>query len=290
MVLGGACAVSEWHLIIDAALCHNCGNCVLAAKDEYVGNDFPGYSLAHPPQGQGVMHIDRKIRGTGSRVDAAYLPRMCNHCADAPCMKAAPEAVRRRPDGIVIIDPVAARGRRDIVDACPYGAIIWNEEKEIPQNWIFDAHLLDQGWSEPRCEQACPTKAITSSQVSPREMARRAAEEGLQVLSPELQTRPRVYYRNLHRFDACFIAGGVQATVDGKLECIVNANVTLLHEGRELGQTRSDVFGDFKFDHLEPNSGSYRLEFAHDEFLCAVFETSLGAESVDVGEIELRPS
>jgi Fe-S-cluster-containing dehydrogenase component len=72
-------------------------------------------------------------------------------------MKAATDgAVRKRPDGIVIIDPVKSKGQKQIVDACPYGAVTWNEEKQIPQAWPFDAHLLDHGWTRTRAEQACP--------------------------------------------------------------------------------------------------------------------------------------
>ena len=54
--------------------------------------------------------------------------------------------MRKRDDGIVLIDPVKAKGRQDLVDACPYGHIWWNEELKVPQAWPFDAHLLDQGW------------------------------------------------------------------------------------------------------------------------------------------------
>jgi Fe-S-cluster-containing dehydrogenase component len=118
--------------------------CALAAKDEHVGNDFPGYSAPHAALGNSVI----KIRGSGGMVDAAYLPTKCNHCDRAPCLKAGADgSVRKRADGIVIIDPVKAKGRRNLVEACPYGAIVWNEEQQLPQTWIFDAHLLDQGWS-----------------------------------------------------------------------------------------------------------------------------------------------
>ena len=57
------------------------------------------------------------------------MPVMCNHCDNAPCSGPGRRgAVYRRPDGIVIIDPVKAKGQKQIVDSCPYGAIFWNEE------------------------------------------------------------------------------------------------------------------------------------------------------------------
>ena len=49
--------MKRWNLVIDVALCENCNNCVLAARDELVGNTHPGYSAPHAPQGQGVIRI-----------------------------------------------------------------------------------------------------------------------------------------------------------------------------------------------------------------------------------------
>ena len=46
-------------------------------------------------------------------IDIAYVPTMCNHCDDAPCMKADKAgAISKRDDGIVIIDPVKAKGQQ----------------------------------------------------------------------------------------------------------------------------------------------------------------------------------
>jgi Fe-S-cluster-containing dehydrogenase component len=186
--------MSQWNLIIDVARCSNCANCVLANKDEYVGNDFPGYSAPHTLHGPGTIAITRHVRGAGYMVDSTYVPRMCNHCDEAPCIKAAPAgAIKKRDDGIVIIDPVAARGLSDLPNACPYGAIVWNEELQLPQNWIFDAHLLDQGWKEPRCAHSCPTDAIKAVKLDAASMSRKAADEKLTVLSPETGAKPRVY-------------------------------------------------------------------------------------------------
>lgn len=44
-----------------------------------------------------------------------------------------------------MIDPVKAKGRQDMSGSCPYQAIVWNEAEQVPQTWIFDAHLLDNG-------------------------------------------------------------------------------------------------------------------------------------------------
>ena len=123
--------MKKWNLIVDVENCTNCNVCTLAVQDEHVGNSFPGYAEEMPKHGHRWIEIMRKERGAGSATDVAYLPTMCQHCDDAPCMKAAPDAVSKRPDGIVIIDPVKAKGRKDLVGSCPYGAIWWNEEKQV---------------------------------------------------------------------------------------------------------------------------------------------------------------
>ena len=111
-------------MIVDIERCNNCRACFLAVKDEHTGNDFPGYAAEQPPQGHNWLDIERKERGTYPIVDAHFMPVMCNHCDDAPCMKVAKNgAIKKRDDGIVIIDPVKAKGQKEIVDACPYGAI-----------------------------------------------------------------------------------------------------------------------------------------------------------------------
>lgn len=281
--------MNQWNLIIDVARCENCNNCVLANKDEYVGNDFPGYSAPQALHGPGTLQIHRQVRGDRHLVDAAYLPMMCNHCDDAPCMKAAGDAIRKRPDGILIIDPVKSKGRKDLVDACPYGAIVWNEERGIPQNWIFDAHLLDKGWKEPRCAQACPTEAIRSLKVDSAEMARIAASEELRVLKPELGSRPRIYYKNLHRFTHCFVGGSVLARQGGVLDCVAQAKVDLVQDGKTVQSTLTDAFGDFKFDGLAPDSGRYQIWILHASLGSADLALTLGQTQV-LGDIELGSS
>jgi Fe-S-cluster-containing dehydrogenase component len=255
--------MAKWNLIVDVARCDNCRLCFLAVKDEYVGNDFPGYSAAQPGQGHAWLDIRRKERGAYPLVQARFMPVMCNHCDDAPCMKAAQgAAVRKRPDGIVIIDPEKAKGQKQIVDACPYGAISWNEEKQIPQAWPFDAHLLDLGWTRTRAEQACPMSVFRTIKVEDAEMQRIRAEEGLEVLEPQLGTRPRVYYKNLHMITKCFVGGTVVQHVEGVEECAAGVLVVLEKDGREVGRATTDAFGEFTIDRLEPNSSGYLLKAA----------------------------
>ena len=167
-------------------------------------------------------------RGSGPVMDVAYLPVMCQHCDDAPCIAAAKNgAVTKRPDGIVHIDPVKAKGQKAIADACPYGAVRWNEELQLPQHWFFDAHLLDRGWAEPRCVTVCATGALKSVKVTDEEMAAIKSREGLSELQPESATKPRVHYKNLDRYTHEFVGGTIIKTVNGVTDCVANARIKL---------------------------------------------------------------
>ena len=279
--------MKKWNLIIDVASCENCNNCALATKDEHIGNTFPGYAAPQPLHGHHWIKIHRKVRGTVPLADVAYLPTTCNHCDNAPCIKAAGDgSIYKRGDGIVIIDPEKAKGRKDLVNACPYGAIWWNDELELPQKWIFDAHLLDQGWPEPRCTQACSTGAMRAVKVDDAEMRDMVEEQGLEVLRGNLGTKPRVYYKNLHRFTKCFIGGSVTTQVAGVKECASNVTITLSKNGKLVASVESDAFGDFKFDGLDPKSGQYQLSLAHPEYGTATQKVTLD-DSVYLGEIAL---
>lgn len=280
--------MKKWNLIVDVALCENCHNCALATKDEHIGNDFPGYAAPQPRHGHQWFDIKRTVRGSDPMVDVAYLPSTCNHCDNAPCVAAARgEAIYKRPDGIVIIDPAKAKGRRDLVASCPYGAIWWNDEAQLPQKWIFDAHLLDQGWQAPRCVQACPTGALSSLRVDDEHMQQQVQREGLETLRPELGTRPRVHYRNLYRYAKHFIGGSVTAERDGVVDCLAGAKVVLRRSGATIAEASSDVFGDFKFDRLDPDSGLHEIEVSHPRLGAQLVEAELRRRSVYLGEIRL---
>jgi Fe-S-cluster-containing dehydrogenase component len=240
-----------------------------------------------PKHGAAWIDIKSKERGGGSMVDVAYLPVMCQHCDDAPCIEQAQNgAIKKRDDGIVLIDPELAKGQKHLVDACPYGAISWNEDKQVPQHWFFDAHLLDEGWTEPRAAQVCATAAITATKTSDEQMRDRASEENLQALDPSLNTRPRVWYKNLHRFHQCFIGGSVEIEDGGVVDCVKGATVVLYRDAGRVSETQTDVYGDFVFDRLYPDSGAYRVEASLPGREPRSVNTTLG-ESIYLGEIRL---
>ncbi|MDX2480980.1 MAG: hypothetical protein QNK24_11680 [Desulfuromusa sp.] len=280
--------MDKYHLIVDVALCENCCNCFLAVKDEYCGNDFHGYSVSQPNHGHRWFDVKEKERGSGSLMDVAYLPVTCNQCSNAPCVRAASDgAITQRNDGIVMIHSDLAKGQRQLVDSCPYGHIWWNEDKQLPQKWSFDAHLLDAGWKEPRPVQSCATAALTCVKSSDAEMTARSEREGLEVLHPEFGTQPRVWYKNLYRFRDAFIAGTVTVVENGKNECAADVDVTLSRNGDVVKQVKTTCFGDFKFDRLPEKSGAYSITVTSAEGVSEFLEVNL-SESINLGEILLK--
>lgn len=275
---------ATWGMIIDVARCHDCNNCFLACKDEFVDNDWPRYSKAQPGHGQRWMNILRREGGEYPLVEVAYLPKPCQHCKNPPCLEASENgAISVRPDGIVMIDPDKAVGQKQLVDACPYGSIFWNETIQSPQKCSMCAHLLDEGWKEPRCVQVCPTGAMQAYKLEGEGWEQLVSKEGLTPYLPEQGTSPRVLYKNLERFTHAFITGSV-ARADSD-ECVENARVVLKNnQGCDFAETLTNNYGDFKLHGLEKVSARIIIEIMVDDrpvkLLEVDFETSLNLGTI----------
>jgi Fe-S-cluster-containing dehydrogenase component len=275
--------MSSWDLIIDIARCHDCNDCFLADKDEFVENDFPPYSAAQPWHGHRWMNIERGERGQYPLVMTRYLPKPCMHCDAAPCLTA-DGAVYKRDDGLVIIDPVKAKGRREIVDSCPYGAIYWNEEAQLAQKCTGCAHLFDAGWTETRCSQVCPTGAIRLVLGDDAAMAALVESEGLEVYRPELGSRPRVYYKNLYRWTKAFI--GANVALKDTDEVAEGARMTVSLDAAVVGEGVAGNYGDVIVDKLEPGR-EYSVTIAIDGYGAATSTVMLD-ESRNLGTVFLE--
>ena len=277
--------MKKWNMVIDLARCHDCNDCFLSDKDEFVGNDFPPYSLAQPWSGHRWMNIERKERGQFPIVQAVYRPTPCLHCDDAPCIKDSPAGtVYKREDGLVIIDPVKAKGHPEIVQTCPYEVIFWNEELQLAQKCTGCAHLMDDGWTETRCSMVCPTEAIKLVLADDSDMAERVSAEGLEVWKPELGAKPRVYYKNFYRWTKVFASGSV-AFKDTD-ECAEGAKVTVSAGGAVVGDGVVNNYGEFVVDFLEPGK-SYEVKIEASGYK-AVAKTVTLEDSLNLGLVMLE--
>lgn len=251
--------MTRYGMVIDITKCTGCYNCFLACRDEYCGNDYPPYSLAQPMTGHFWRRIIERERGKYPKVKVAYTPLQCMHCDDALCLKVSHDgAIYKRADGIVIIDPKKAQGQKNLISACPYRVIYWNEEKQVPQKCTMCAHLLDAGWKEPRCVEACPTAALVFGDLDdPKsEVSRLVASGKVEVLHPEYEMKEKVCYIGLPKR---FIAGSV--VFGDKDECAENVAVTLLGDG-ENKTVKTNNYGDFEFEGLREDK-EYKVKLEH---------------------------
>ena len=141
----------------DSSTCSGCKTCQMACKDK---NDLP------------VGQIWRRIyevTGGGWRKNGASwkqdvfaynLSLSCNHCADPICARNCPtKAIRKREDGIVLIDQGACIGCKYCSWVCPYGSPQFDPERGVMGKCDLCADYVDQG-KNPSCVDACPMRAL----------------------------------------------------------------------------------------------------------------------------------
>lgn len=238
--------------VIDLTRCNGCYSCQIACKDEHCGNDWTPYAKPQPDTGHFWMKVNEYLRGTVPKVKMAYVPVLCQHCEDAPCMAACPVegGIYRRDDGLVVIDPKKCTGCMNCIDACPYDAIYFNKDLTLAQKCTGCAHLVDREVVfAPRCADVCPTDALKFGEESELQDLIAKAE----VLHPEYGTGPRVYYIGLPKR---FIAGTVYDP--GVEEVVIGATCTLSGDGN--GTATTDDFGDFWFEGLQVGTFSLTIE------------------------------
>jgi len=251
--------MKRWHMVFDVDKCLGCYTCMLACKDEHVGNEWLPYTDRQKKRDQKWIEICHRERGILPRIDLAYRPELCNHCDDPPCSKHAPGSVLKRSDGIVLLDPRKAIGNEALISSCPFGAISWNDEIGAAQKCTFCAHLIDDGWKEPRCVQACPTRALMAVNMEDTEFEKLIDEKGLVSIVPE-NVGPRLWYKNMHRYTKNMIVGEIAYFEDADTEvCADGVEVLLIKGGETVAKTRTSTFGEFFFDPIEPNSGDYEV-------------------------------
>jgi len=260
--------------LIDIAKCSGCYNCQIACKDEHCGNDWTPYAAAQPLTGQFWCKITEHVQGTIPKVKIHYVPQMCAHCEEPVCMDVCMmDAITKREDGFVLIDPVKCVGCGGCVAACPFGAVYFNKEKHIAQKCTGCTHLLDHGVvSKPRCADACPTDALLFGE----EEDLREQLIGAKPLSPG----GKLYYKNM---PGEFVGGTVYDPLEK--EVIIGADCTLSGEGQNY-QTQTDGFGDFWFRDL-PKGGCYELTIRAAGFREKVISGISTEKSVNLDDIPL---
>ena len=265
--------------VIDISKCNGCCNCQIACKDEHVGNDWTPYAKPQPDTGHFWIKVNEMVRGSVPKVKISYVPSLCMHCDDPPCLSVcADNAIYKRKDGIVIINPEKCTGCLKCVDSCPYGALYFNQDLKIVQKCTGCAHLLDKGWKEPRCVEVCPTGALRFGEEDEFPELVAIAE----VLHSNLATKPKVYYLELPKK---FIAGAIFDPEQD--ECIEGAVITITDTNTgEIFTTKTDNYGDFWFHKL--NESTYSLLVEQEGYTPKEIPSIYTDRDINLGDIAIH--
>ncbi len=206
---------SETHLYgmgIRVDKCIGCGRCVYACKEE---NNVPREPFFFRTWVERyIITVDQEVLvdspegGINGFPEAAkeysilrsfFLPKLCNHCGNAPCVQVCPVGATFTSDeGIVLVDDEYCIGCRYCIQACPYGARFLHPEKKTAEKCTFCYHRLGRGLV-PACVEICPTGARIFGELRLRSspLTRFMRFNEIQVLKPDLNTQPKVFYAHL---------------------------------------------------------------------------------------------
>ena len=216
--------------LIDVTKCVGCYDCQIGCKDEHCEQAWPPYAEAQPEIGQFWCKVNQYERGANTHVKVSYIPVLGGQ--NEAIRKYAPEVCMDREDGLIVIDPAKAKGRKDIADK--FEGVYWNEELQIPQACTGCAHLIDDPESPirtPRCADNCHVDAIQFGEIEDLDL------EGAEAL-PGWENA-RVWYKGLPKK---FIAATVYCPE--KKEVVIGAKVTASGEAGTF-TTETDIWGDF---------------------------------------------
>ncbi len=140
--------------VFDPSLCFGCSGCVAACIN------------ANQTKGDQHFRKVHKLPPNNGSNDTLYLSLSCNHCGEPACVKACPSGAmeKRTEDGIVLHDDKKCLGCRYCQMACPYGAIVWVQDKKTVAKCSMCFERLDRG-EEPACVSTCFGNALKLSTV-----------------------------------------------------------------------------------------------------------------------------
>ena len=173
---------------IDTRRCFGCHGCEVSCKAE---NDVP--------LGNYIRQTFYKDVGDYPKVSRLFMPMACQHCEDAPCIKACPcGALHKGSGGSVVIDYQTCCGHATCVEVCPYGAIYIDPVANQAVKCHNCNHRLDEGM-EPACANTCPADAIYFGDLNDKDSKvsraiKGAGSDTTSQLRPEKGTKPRMWF------------------------------------------------------------------------------------------------
>ena len=175
----------RYGMVIDLDRCIGCYSCQVSCKAEH---DLP-YGLFR-------CKVETIHSGAFPHNKKFFLPRLCSHCGDAPCMKACPNgSIARNVVGLVTINHETCDSCKECINACPYLAIYYNETTGKIDKCDLCMHRITEGLS-PVCVENCLAGAITVGDLKDLEsiIYKKLKGNTIRQLNPEYNTQPAVFY------------------------------------------------------------------------------------------------
>jgi len=177
-------------MVIDQERCIGCEACSIACRIE---NQTSHFWIQVETQGG-----DQKDTPKGKFPDLEinFLPHLCNHCDNPPCVDSCPTAALiKREDGPVILDKELCSGCKACISACPYDIITFDEKNNIIEKCNLCVHRIDQGL-EPFCVICCEGQALFFGDLNEPtiKLSELISRRGVFQLKPEEKTNPLIYY------------------------------------------------------------------------------------------------
>ena len=200
--------MASYGMVFDLKRCIGCNACAVACKQE---NNLPNDVFFTKTLSEEV--------GEYPKVSRVYIPTLCNHCEDAPCVDVCPTGASFKSEdtGIVDIDHEKCVGCRACMMGCPYNNRYFNEERldyfqdagatpyeeartmrhqdGVVMKCNFCRDRVRAG-KEPACVANCPTVARHFGDLDDpiSNVSRLIKERAGFALQPEKGTKPNVYY------------------------------------------------------------------------------------------------
>lgn len=183
----------RYAMVIDLRRCIGCDACMVACKAEF-----------DVPLGVFRTWVPYKVVGTYPNVKKQFLPRLCNHCDDPPCVRACPvEATYKVEDGGFVLQRYErCIGCKACMASCPYNARFmlpkhrtYTDITSVVDKCTFCHHRVTQGLV-PACVQTCIGRARIFGDLNDpgSEVSYLVSNLPTQVLRPEQGTKPHVFY------------------------------------------------------------------------------------------------
>ena len=197
--------MSQYGIIFNADRCIGCEACFVACKEE--NKVAPGMQWNKILR---VENVTKKIIN--------YYRVSCQHCEDPACLKVCPmKAIYKGKFGEILVDQSKCIGCKMCLNACPYGAPLFNTDgttsyfgtkepllKSTPkphqvrtagkaEHCTLCTHRLAEG-RLPACVENCSTKALVLVDYESKDPKVQDYIAQAVCLSEEAGTKPKVRY------------------------------------------------------------------------------------------------